>query len=195
MADPTAATITQLKNIQAKTGRSLAELHAAVAATGLSKTGERRSWLMQQFGLGYGDANAVALFIGKPLPELGAGAPATAAAVETGATLDALYSGPKAALRPVHEAVMAAVRSFGPFETAPKKTYLSLRRSRQFAMVGPATKDAVEIGLNCKTLPAHPRLKVLPAGGMCQATTRIGQAAEVDAELVGWLKMAYEAAA
>ncbi len=197
MADPQAATITQLKNIQARTGKTIAELHAAVAGTGLAKTGERRSWLMQQFGLGYGDANAVALFIGKPLPDLAGGAaPVVAApAAGSGDAADALYTGTKAGLRPVHDAVMAAVRAFGAFETAPKKTYLSLRRSKQFAMVGPATKDAVEIGLNCKTLPASPRLKVLPPGGMCQATTRIGRAAEVDAELVAWLKLAYDAAA
>ena len=72
--------------------------------------------------------------------------------------------------------------------------YVSLRRKKQFAMVGPATKDSVEIGLNAKDLPPHARLKVLAPGGMCQATTRIGSAAEVDKLLTGWLKRAYDAA-
>jgi hypothetical protein len=35
MADPNAATLTQLRNIQGKTGRSIAELHSALAASGL----------------------------------------------------------------------------------------------------------------------------------------------------------------
>lgn len=195
MADPQAATITQLKNIQARTGKSIAELLAAVAASGAAKHGEKRSWLMQHFQLGYGDANTVVHFADKPLPDLGGAAPPAAApAGPAGDPLDGIYAGAKAGLRPLHEAVMAVVQGFGAFETAPKKDYVSLRRKKQFAMLGPATKDRIEIGLNCKDLPADPQLKLLPPGGMCQATTRIGSAAEVDAALAGWLRRAYDAA-
>ncbi len=196
MADPQAAALTQLRNIQAKTGKSIAELHAVLAASGLAKTGERRSLLMEQFKLGYGDANAVALWMGKPLPALGGAAPdaAVAAAALQGDPLDAIYTGAKAPLRPLHDAVLGMVQGFGDFEQAPKKTYISLRRKKQFAMVGPATKDAIEIGFNAKNLPPHARLKVLAPGGMCQVTTRINNAKEVDAALKGWLKQAYDAA-
>lgn len=194
MADPAAATITQLKNIQARTGTTIAELHAAVAASGAAKHGEKRSWLIEHFKLGYGDANAVALFIGKPLPDLGGAAASATAPASTGDPLDAIYTGAKAALRPLHEAVMSQVRALGAFEEAPKKSYISLRRKKQFAMVGPATKDSVEIGLNAKDLPAHARLKVQPAGSMCNATTRITSATDVDAQLTGWLRQAYDAA-
>ena len=193
MADPQAAIATQLRNIQGKTGRTVAALQAEVLASGLAKHGERRSLLMERYQLGYGDANTVVGLIGKPLPALD-GAPSAVPVAPGGDPLDSLYIGAKAPLRPVHGAVMKVVAGFGPFEVAPKKTYLSLRRQKQFAMVGPATKDAVEIGLNAKDLPAHARLKVLPPGGMCQATTRIGSVAEVDATLVGWLRQAYDAA-
>jgi predicted transport protein len=94
----------------------------------------------------------------------------------------------------LHEAVLSQIRAFGDFEEAPKKSYVSLRRKKQFAMVGPATKDSVEIGLNAKDLPAHARLKLQPTGSMCNATTRITSAAEVDAQLQGWLRRAYDAA-
>ncbi|MCK6396623.1 DUF5655 domain-containing protein [Zoogloea sp.] len=195
MADPIAATVTQLRNIQARTGMTIAQLHAAVATSGAGKHGEKRSWLMERFKLGYGDANTVVHFIDKPLPDLGGGGAAPAAAPDADADpLATLYTGAKAGLRPLHEAVMARVRGFGAFEEAPKKTYVSLRRKKQFAMVGPATKDSVEIGLNAKDLPAHPRLKVQPPGGMCQATTRITSAADVDDMLAGWLRQAYDAA-
>jgi hypothetical protein len=194
MADPAAATITQLKNIQARTGRTIAELHAAVAASGAAKHGERRSWLMEHFKLGYGDANAVALFIDKPLPDLGGGAPIAVVTAADGDPLAAIYTGAKSGLRPLHEAVMSQIRAFGDFEEAPKKSYVSLRRKKQFAMVGPATKDSVEIGINAKDLPAHARLKLQPTGSMCNATTRVASVAEVDAQLQGWLRRAYDAA-
>lgn len=194
MADPTAATITQLKNIQGRTGKTIAELHAAVATSGAARHGDRRSWLMEHFKLGYGDANAVASFIDKPLPALGGAAASAVAPALNGDPLDAVYVGAKAALRPLHEAVMLQVRAFGALEEAPKKSYISLRRKKQFAMVGPATKDSVEIGLNAKDLPAHTRLKLQPPGSMCNATTRITSAAEVDTLLLGWLRTAYDAA-
>ncbi len=197
MADPVAATITQLKNIQVKTGKSIAELHAAVASSGAAKHGEKRSWLMERFKLGYGDANAVVNFIDKPLPDLGDGKrPANTVPVDDRENdpLDAIYSGAKAGLRPLHDAVIAAISAFGVFERAPKKAYVSLRRKKQFATVGPATKESLEIGLNAKDLPSHSRLKVEAPGSMCQATTRITSASEVDALLKGWLKRAYDAA-
>lgn len=194
MADPAAATLTQLRNIQARTGKTIAELHAAVAASGAGRHSDRRSWLMEHFKLGYGDANTVALFFDKPVPDLGAGAPAAVAPAAGGDALEAIYVGAKAGLRPLHEAVMSKLRAFGSFEEAPKKSYVSLRRKKQFAMVGPATKDSIEIGLNAKDLPAHARLKVQPAGSMCNATTRIQSEAEIDAQLLGWLRQAFDAA-
>jgi hypothetical protein len=192
MADPQQAVLTQLRNIQNKTGKTIGQLHDAVRATGLIKHGERRSWLMDQCKLGYGDANAVVHFMDKPLPALDG--PAPAASVDDGDVLDAIYAGAKAPLRTLHEAVLEAIRAMGEFEQAPKKAYVSLRRKKQFAMVGPATKGLIEIGLNAKTLPEHARLKHLPAGGMCQATTRIGRVEEIDADLIGWIRQAYDAA-
>ena len=76
-----------------------------------------------------------------------------------------------------------------------RKTYLSLRRKKQFAMLGPATKEVIEIGLNVKSLPTHARLKALPPGGMCQYAVRLSSVAEIDAALLGWIRAAYDASA
>jgi hypothetical protein len=70
------------------------------------------------------------------------------------------------------------------------KTCLGLRRTKQFAMVGPATKSQVEIGLNAKQLEGGARLAARKPDGMC----RYGSIGEVDDELVGWIRAAYEAA-
>ena len=95
----------------------------------------------------------------------------------------------------VHAKVAALVQGFGDdVELAPKKGYVSLRRKKQFAMLGPATRELVELGLNAKSLPPHPRLKGVPPGGMCAYTVRLATVAEVDDTLVGWLRAAYDAA-
>lgn len=181
MADPQAALATQLRNIETKTGKTLAQLRGLIAKSGLAKHGEVRAMLIERLGLGYGDANTLAHAAKAPA------APADDPA-------DAIYVGAKAGLRPLHEAVMKKIAAIGDFEIAPKKTYFSLRRKKQFAMIGPATKDQIEIGLNAKSLPSHARLKAMPPGGMCQYTVRIASAGEIDAALVGWIRAAYDGA-
>ena len=186
MTDPTAATATQLRNIEAKTGKSFAQLCALIAASGLAKVGEQRKMLMEQLGLGYGDANALALL---------AKSAAQPSAAPSGADpLDAIYTGAKAHLRPLHERLAAEIDKLGTHEKAPKKAYISLRRKKQFAMLGPATQTQIELGVNAKSLPTGTRLKALAPGGMCQYAVRIADAKEIDAELLGWVRAAFDAA-
>jgi hypothetical protein len=64
---------------------------------------------------------------------------------------------------------------------------------KQFAMLGPATKDSVELGINSKVLQPTSRLKAMPPGGMCQFTVRISSTKEIDAELLAWAREAYDA--
>lgn len=179
---------TQLRNIEAKTGKSLAELRSVIEASGLSKHGEIRTMLMKKLALGYGDSNSLVHFA---LSSDGqSAATARGASIEDSAA--EIYSGSKAPLRPIHDAVIATIAAFGAFETVPKKDYVSLRRKRQFAMVGPGTKSRLEIGLNMKDLKATSRLVAMPAGGMCQYKVYLTSAKEVDKELIGWIRRAYE---
>jgi len=182
------ATETQLKNIQTKTGKSLDELSAIIRQSGLTKHGELRELLQRDLGLGYGDANALVHYA---LQSDGTRA-AQAAGLTTDAVLDGIYSGAKADLRPIHDALMVAIDAFGPFEIAPKKDYVSLRRKKQFAMIGPATKTRVEVGLNMKGLEATERLVAQPAGGMCNYKVKVVEVGEVDAELIAWIRQAYD---
>lgn len=61
---------------------------------------------------------------------------------------------------------------------------LSLRRKRQFAMLGPASKNRVEVGLNMKGLSGTDWLVLLPPGGMCQYKVFLDSPNQVDAELL-----------
>lgn len=180
---------THLKNIQAKTGKTLDELSKVAQASGLTKHSELRSMFVRDFGLGYGDANALAHALRKPNEDQAA-APEAA----QNSALDEIYTGAKAALRPIHEQIMAAIDDFGDFEIAPKKGYLSLRRKKQFAMIGPATNARVEVGINMKGVPATERLTEMPLGGMCNYKVKVTSPNEVDEELITWLKQAYDSA-
>jgi hypothetical protein len=177
----------QLENMQTRSGKSLDELAAIVRASGRTRHGEIRDFLKTELGMGYGDANTFAHYYLKPEGERPGDAPAAA----PGEALDAIYTGAKAGLRPPHDTVMSAIAALGPFEVAPKKGYVSLRRKKQFATVGPASKGRVEVGLNARGLAAGPRLTELPAGGMCQYRVHLTGADEVDAELMGWIREAY----
>jgi predicted transport protein len=108
----------------------------------------------------------------------------------------AQYTGAKAALRSVYEAVVAASAKFGSdVEIAPKKTYVSLRRSKQFAIVKAATKTRVDLGLNLKEVEATDRLEGgVVFSGMCTHKVRLSGADEVDGQVIDWLRQAYELA-
>lgn len=190
MSTPEQAIQTQLANIQRKTGKSLDELAAVVRASGLSKHGEIRDLLKRELGLGHGDANTLTHTVLKG----GGTAASQAQAAGTGDVVDEIYSGAKAALRPIHDRLMAAIDSFGEFEIAPKKGYLSLRRKKQFAMIGPATNTRVEVGLNMKDVGATGRLTAMPPGGMCNYKVKVTDASQVDGELIAWIRRAYDSA-
>jgi predicted transport protein len=190
MADMDKALATQLANIEKRTGKSLAELAKIVKGSGLTRHGELVAMLKSSLGMGHGDANTLVHTV---LKSDGQSA-AAAAGVSGDQVLGGLYVGPKAALRPIHDKVLAAVKQFGAFEEAPKKTYVSYRRKKQFAMVGPATNTRVEVGLNVKGLTGSPRLIDQGAGKMCNYVVKVTDAQEVDAELLGWIKAAYDSA-
>jgi len=177
---------TQLNNIQKKTGKSLAELTAIAQKSGLTKHGELRDLFKEKLGLGHGDANALvhAIFASD----------GTRAAEGKGgdAVLDEIYSGAKAGMRPIHDALMKDITKFGEFEILPKKGYVSLRRKKQFAMIGPKTNTRFEVGINAKDLKKNARLLEQPKGSMCNYIVQINDAQEVNTELVAWLKSAFE---
>lgn len=89
---------------------------------------------------------------------------------------------------------MAAIDEFGAFVIAPKKGYVSLRGKKQFAMIGPATNTQVEVGLNMKGVKGTARLVEQKPGGMCQYKVRVTNRHEVDAQLIEWIRTAYDAA-
>ena len=179
---------TQINNIQKKTGKTLAQLAAVAKKSGLTKHGELRDMFKSELGLGHGDANALVHAV------LKSDGTSAAEGKSTDAVLDEIYTGAKAAQRPIHEALMKHISKFGEFEILPKKGYVSLRRKKQFAMIGPKTNTRFEVGINAKEFKKHSRLAEQPKGSMCNYVVPLTDAKEVDAELIAWLKSAFEQA-
>ena len=80
--------------------------------------------LKAEHGLAHGAAHRLSL-LARQRPDVGAAAPADPAG--------ALYTGAKAGLRPLHDALLGQIRTLGTFDIAPKKGYLSLLRRKKFA--------------------------------------------------------------
>lgn len=190
MADSSKTLDTMVRNIESETGKTMKELGEIVRASELEKHGELRSMIMEKFGLGHGAANTV---VHLSLKSDGQSA-AEAQGLSTDAVLAGMYVAKKEHLRPVHDEILKLLQRLGAFETAPKKGYVSYRRKKQFAMVGPKTNTQVEVGLAAKQLPAHDRLKEMPAGSMCRYTTRLSSPDEVDESLEGWIRASYDEA-
>jgi hypothetical protein len=190
MSSPEQALATQLRNIEAKTGQDLDALRLAIAASGKAKHGEVRAWLMETYGLGYGDANTLAH------AAAGGKGAASASASDDGAAdpLDDIYTGKKAHLRSIHDAVVAAIQPWGDFEISPKKGYVALRRKKQFATLGPKTVDRAELGINLKDDVGSERIVAQKPGGMCQYAVALTAPGDVDADILAVLRRAFDAA-
>ncbi len=185
-ATPEQAMASMIANMKSRTGRSLDEWLKITARAKLSKHGEIVKLLKADHGLGHGFANLVAH------RTLGSDAGSSGA----DDLLATQYAGPKAALRPIYDRLINAVKGFGQdVELSPKKAYVSLRRSKQFGLIQPSTATRLDLGLNLKGAPAKDRLEVAGAwNAMCTHRVRLAAAGDVDAEVRAWLKQAYDAA-
>ena len=180
------ATQSMIRNLEEKTGKPLAEWVQVARRSGFAKHREILNHLKGEHGLTHGYANLVAM---------------TALEAEKPAAPDAdpvspQYSGAKAGLRPIYDRIVEAVRQFGPdVEIAPKKAYVSLRRRKQFGLVQPSTATRLDVGLNLKDAPASGRLELSGSfSEMVSHRVRVSSIDEADAELIAWLRAAYDAA-
>lgn len=182
---PDDATATMIANYEKNTGKPFVAWLSLVRERKLSKHGEIVALLKQAHGMGHGYANLVAKR-----------ALQTATPASADADVDAQYAGAKGALRPIYEALARAVASFGDdVEFAPKKSYVSLRRHKQFGLIQPSTADRLDVGLNLKGVAPTTRLEAAGSfNAMVTHRVRVGGIAEVDAPLVRWLRAAYDAA-
>ncbi|MEM7432733.1 MAG: DUF4287 domain-containing protein [Pseudomonadota bacterium] len=175
---PDKALATMLANIPEKTGKKLDQWLALIKKSKLEKHGQIVKFLKSDHGVTHGFANLIA-----------------SKALEQGDTNEvdlvaAQYAGAKAALKPIHDAIVKYAKSLGKdVEVAPKKSSVSLRRKKQFALITPATKTRIDLGLALKGDAAKGRLETYNA--MCSHRVRLESKSDFDAAAKAWMKDAY----
>lgn len=178
--DVDAATQTMIDNVPAKTGRALAEWFVVLSAANLDGHGRSVAWLKAEHHVSHGFANLIVTMFRRRSEESSAVDP-----------VDAQYSGAKVALRPLYERLVSEARALGDdVEIAPKKTGVSLRRRKQFALVEVPSRTRLQVGLNLRGKPPTERLRA--SSGMCTHRIDISEADQIDEELIAWLREAYD---
>lgn len=185
-------TVNWIASLREKTGRSLEEWVGHVKKEGPGEEEERRAWLKKQ-GLG---TNA-AWWIAERAGGRGGEEDTPEAYLATAPKyVDAMYEGKRAALRPVHDALIRLGRSVGKdVRICPGKTIVPLYRTHVFAEIKPATNSRVDFGFALRDTKAKGRL--IDTGGFekkDRITHRIPIASveEIDGEVERWLRKAYE---
>jgi predicted transport protein len=179
------------RNLPEKTGKTLEEWIQILTTEGPAggKRKERVEWLKREHGLGHGQASTVVELSQRP---------ADYTPPRSDTLIDAQYAGDKAELRPVFDRLRSEIEGLGDdVELEAKKTYVAFSRGRQFAIVQPSTKTRVDVGLTLPGETTTDRLEPAGSFGTDRTTNRVGLRSpdEVDAELVGWLRAAYDNAA
>jgi hypothetical protein len=166
-----------------KTGKTLDEWKAIVSAKGLVKHGEIMSLLKGEYGVSHGYANQIALRC-KPEP----------AAEEAKDPIEGIFA-KKEEAKELYDLLITKIMTFGPdVDLGPKKAYVSVRRSKQFAILQPAA-SRLDVGIH---LPGTEPAGRLEASGsfnaMLSHRVKVSEPIAIDDELIGWLRAAYDRA-
>lgn len=174
-----------IENLYKNTGKTLAQWIETVKAQNIAKHGEIIKYLKENHAFTHGFANLVA----HKAKETDAGS-----AENQDELITRQYSG-KEHFKPVYDRLLSEIKAFGnDIEVAPKNAYVSLRRKRQFAILNPATKTRFEIGVNLKGQETTGKLEDEKPNAMCSHKLSISGLQDIDEEVIGWLKKAYDAA-
>lgn len=177
------ATQTMIDNLHKNTGKTIENWIEIIRKESISKHGEIIKFLKEKHELTHGFANLIAL--------KARGADAGSAKNQDDLIIKQ-YQG-KEHFKPIYDRLISEIQSYGnDFEIAPKNTYVSLRRKKQFAILNPATKSRFEIGINLKGQEPTGKLVEEKPNSMCSHKINISDIKDIDNEVLEWIKSAYD---
>ena len=181
-----------VRNLKAKTGKSLEEWTALLKKQGPATVPEQKAWLKDRYGLGGSTVGVIVDHARGADEELNAEAYLKNAPVY----VDELFSGARANLRPICDELLVLATSFGnDVKLSPCKTFVPLYRNHVFGQIKPTTQTRVDLGLALGDAKTSKRL--IDTGGLAKKdriTRRIEltSVGDIDAEVKKWLKAAYD---
>lgn len=177
------ATQTMIENLHKNTGKTLEQWIEIVKKQNFTKHGEIVKFLKEQHEFTHGFANLVA----HKANETDAGSKENQDDLIT-----KQYKG-KEHLKFIYDKLISEIQTFGnDIEIAPKNSYVSLRRKKQFATLNPATKTRFEIGINLKGQEPKGKLEPEKPNAMCSHKINLTDIKDIDKEVIEWIKTAYD---
>ena len=175
---------TMIENLKSNTGKTLEQWIGIVENENLEKHGEIIKYLKEKHGFTHGFANLVA--------HKSKGTDAGSAANKE-SLIDKQYQG-KEHFKPLYDKLLDEIQAFGgDIESAPKNSYVSLRRKKQFAVLKPATKSRFEIGINLKGQEPEGILQAASSSNsMCSHQINLAGLIDMNGEVIAWIRRAYE---
>jgi hypothetical protein len=171
---------TMIDNMPEKTGHSLEHWKQILAKENYAKHMQAVNFLKKEHGVTHGFANTI-VSLSKDNQD------------SPDDLISSQYKG-KEKLKPIYDEFIKIVKTFGKdVVITPKKTTVSLIRKKQFALIKPATKTRIDLGLKLTGVEITDRLeKSGPFGAMCTHRVQITSLNDIDQKLINWLKLAYE---
>ncbi|MFA3792686.1 DUF5655 domain-containing protein [Aliiglaciecola sp. SL4] len=183
MATPEEMAQTMRNNVESKTGKTMNAWFEVISKGQQEKHGQIVKMLKSEYGVTHGFANLIANDFLKPNAE----------SSDDSGLIDIQYSGPKQDLKVIYDSIIGGLESFSEMQISPKKSYVSLRRNKQFALIQPSTKTRVDVGINLKGVEPQGQLEASGSfNSMVTHRVKITDIAQVNQTLFDWLKMAYE---
>jgi uncharacterized protein DUF5655/uncharacterized protein DUF4287 len=179
--------------LKQKTGRTLEEWLKHIKKEGPQDEKERRAWLKETYGLGTNTAWWLAeRSVGKG--EATSNPDAYLASAER--DVDKMFSGGKAHLRPVYDALLKlGLKTGKEAKACPCSTIVPLYRNHVFAQIKPTTQSRIDMGFALGD--TKPKGRLIDTGGFAKKdriTHRIPITSldDIDDEVKHWLKAAYD---
>lgn len=179
--------------LKQKTGRSLDEWLRYVKKEGPKDETERREWLKREHGLGTNSAWWIAeRSVGKGTETDDPDKYLEAAE----GYVENMFSGSKAGLRPIYDALLKLGLSIGKDAKAcPCQTIVPLYRNHVFAQIKPTTRTRIDFGFALGDM--KPKGRLIDTGGFAKKdriTHRIPieSLSDIDDDVKRWLKVAYD---
>jgi hypothetical protein len=175
-----------LKTIKEKTGKTPEDFKVLADKKGLTTYQEVMAWLKVEYGLGHGHANLIAQLLTK----------ADKLNVSKDEALDKHFSGDKSKWRKPYDELAARLQKFGAdVSFGPNRTYINLLKGGKKFGIIQLTADRLDIGIKLKgTAPTARFTDAAKWNAMVTHRVSIKDPQQIDAEVLAWLKKAYEAA-